>query len=511
MRLTLCLPVVTCVSVFTAACIERSPVAPQAVRSLNASRTLLPQLSHPNREKYRDAGFHPATGSSGTAVVSTRALVNKSGVTTLDVTTGSFDAAGPGSLLSVQVKGLTPSGKLAFTATYSSLAGSAASLELPSAPRGIALQVQALVQGANGSRSNVVDVADVVHYAPDLAATRLRVPDQAPISVPVNIQATIQERNGDVGARADCVLYVDGIAADRANGIWVDAGGTVDCYMTHVFGEQRNYAVEIRVENVVPGDFDDASNRVSRSIAIVPPSGVAAFGFAAQAAVEDAWWRSVSTFITGDGIEETWDQTYHVSGPLQYSSASALLPRTLTFPITLHGTMSTNGTTVNVMDRTYDTPDRVDDQGSCASTYDVPTGSATYLCAYTGGYLSGYTWLQYDGGGGAEVHYLTQSYVTSWDPSGQLNARWIYEDYWDSRPMPTWGSDFTVWLSLQGADDAVPSVAQLTVPLEPWEWRADYSGGDCSTLGNLGCYEAHFHDVGVLGYASWGEWPPYVP
>ena len=29
MRLTLCLPVVTCLSVFTAGCIERSPVAPE--------------------------------------------------------------------------------------------------------------------------------------------------------------------------------------------------------------------------------------------------------------------------------------------------------------------------------------------------------------------------------------------------------------------------------------------------------------------------------------------------
>jgi hypothetical protein len=164
------------------------------------------------------------------------------------------------------------------------------------------------------------------------------------------------------------VLYVDGIAADRADGIWTDAGGTVDCYMTHAFSEQRSYAVELRVENVLPGDFDDASNTVSRSIAIVPPSSLAAFGFTAQSDMEDAWWRSVSTFTTWEGVEETWDQTYHVSGPIQYSSASALLPRTLTFPITLHGTMSSNGTTVNVMDQTYETADYVDwQQGRVAA------------------------------------------------------------------------------------------------------------------------------------------------
>jgi len=510
MRPSLYLSVVACLSMFGAACVERNPVAPRPRTSLNASRATLEQRSHPNSEKYRDAGFHPATGRSGTAVVSTRALLNKAGVTTLDVTTGTFDAAGPGSLISVVVKGFTPSGRLGFTKTYTGLTGSAASVVLPAAPRGMVLQVQAMVQGADGPRITVVNVADVVHYGPELVAAYLHLPDQAPNGVPVNIQATIEERNGDVGARADCVLYVDGSAADRADGIWVDAGGTVDCFMTHVFGEQRNYAVELRLENVVPGDFDGANNAVSRAIAIIPPNGLGFFGVTAQADMEDDWWRGVSTLTTADGIEETWDQTYHVSGPIQAGDASALIPRTLTFPITLHGTMSTNGAIVNAMDQTYETPDYTDDQGSCANTFDFSTGSATYLCAYTGGYLAGYTWLQYDAGG-AQVHYLTESYVTFWDPDGQLNARWRYEDYWDSRPMTTWGSDFTIWVSLQGADDASPSAAQMTVPLNPWEYRADYSGGDCSTLGNLGCYEAHFHAVGVLGYGAWGEWPPYVP
>jgi hypothetical protein len=114
MRVALYLSV-ACVSVFAAACTERSPLAPPHPRamSLNANRTLLPQLSHPNSEKYRDAGFHAATSRSGTAVVSTRALLHKAGGTTLDVTTGTFDATGPGSLVSVQVKGFTPS-KRAF-------------------------------------------------------------------------------------------------------------------------------------------------------------------------------------------------------------------------------------------------------------------------------------------------------------------------------------------------------------------------------------------------------------
>ncbi|HYX83049.1 MAG TPA: hypothetical protein VE714_11690 [Gemmatimonadales bacterium] len=511
MRLSHYLFVVTCLSLFGAACSERSPVAPRPRMSLNASLTTLVSRSHPNSEKYRDAGFQPAIGRSGTAVVSTRALVDKAGVTTLDVTTGTFDAAGPGSLVSLQVKGFTPSGSLGFTKTYTGLTGSAASLELPAAPRGMALQLQALVQSAAGPRTDVVNVADVVRYRPDLAATHLYLPDQAPSSVPVNIQATIQERNGDVGARADCVLYVDGIAADRADGIWIDAGGTVDCYMAHVFPEQRNYALEMRVENVQPGDFDAANNAVSRSIAIIQPSGLGFFGLTAQSAMEDDWWRYVYTFTTWEGVEETWDQTYHLSGPLQYASVQALIPRSLAFPIALHGTMRTNNGTVNILEQTIETADYLDYlQAYCSFTYDVATGSGTYVCVYTGGYLNGYTSIQYDAGG-ADVHYLTESYVTFWDASGQLNARWIYGDYWDSRPMVTYGADFTGSLSVQGANDLEPASAQMTVQLQPWELRADFGGGDCSALGNVGCYEAHFHSVGVLGYGSWGEWPPYVP
>lgn len=61
----------------------------------------------------------------------------------------------------------------------------------------------------------------------------------------------------------------------------------------------------------------------------------------------------------------------------------------------------------------------------------------------------------------------------------QLFARLVSD--WDPQRPPdlasTWSTDFPVWLSLQGADDAVPSEAQMTVPLEPWDLRADYSGG----------------------------------
>ena len=511
MRVFVQVSAIACASVFVAACIDRTPVAPPPVGSLTASVTQLQERSHPNSQKYRDRGFHPASGSAGAATVSTRALLDKSGMTEVEVTTGTFeDPAGappaPGALSKVQVKAFTPSGDLAFTTNYTGLSGGSARFPFANLPHGATVQVQTLV-GEADARTDVVTLRDVVHLRPDLVAARIDAPAQAPLGAAVNLQGFIREGNGEVGARADCVLYVDGTAVDRASGIWVDAAGIVACAMTHVFTEARSYALELRVENVRPGDFDDANNGVSSSITIAS-SGVDYFGLAAQSYQSDGWWRSVSTLTTAEGIEETWDQTYHVSGPNQSASAAAIVQRVLTTPITLRGAMSTNGVTLGAIEHTYETLEWIDwRQAYFGSQYDFATGTATYVSVYPDGSVPGYTWVQYDCGG-ADVRYHTESYVTYWDPSGQLNARWIYEDYSDTRPMVTYGPDFSASLSIQGADDVAPVAGQLTVQLEPVEFRFDFSSGDCSTLpGSPDCFEFHSHSVGVLGYGGYGSWP----
>jgi len=48
-------------------------------------------LTYPNSRKYRDAGFHPATASAGSATISSRALLGRSGTTDVEITTGTFD------------------------------------------------------------------------------------------------------------------------------------------------------------------------------------------------------------------------------------------------------------------------------------------------------------------------------------------------------------------------------------------------------------------------------------
>ncbi len=82
----------------------------------------------------------------------------------------------------------------------------------------------------------------------------------------------------------------------------------------------------------------------------------------------------------------------------------------------------------------------------------------------------------------------------------------------DSAPMVTLGPDFSGRLSVQGANDAQPTTAQATVQFEPVDLRFDWVDPACSTTpASPGCFEPHDHLVGVMGYVSYGEWPPYTP
>src|SRR6266516_5384177 len=252
--------------------------------------------------------FAAASMLACAAVFTARALLDKSGTTDVEVTTVTFDEGPtPGMLTRVQIKAFTPSGTLAFTDTYD---GSSATATFPytTLPHGTALQVQSLVDGTGDQRTDVVTVGTAVYFRPDLVASRLEAPAGAPIGAAVNLQGFIVERNGEVGARADCERYVDRTDADRANAIWVDAAGNVACAMTHVFTESRTYSLELRVENVRPGDFDDTNNSVTTSITIALPNGLAAYGLQAWAVTDTGWWHAVSTLTRLDGVVETWDQ-----------------------------------------------------------------------------------------------------------------------------------------------------------------------------------------------------------
>jgi hypothetical protein len=466
-------------------------------------------VSYPNSQKYRDVGFHPATGRSGSSAIAVRALLGRSGSTDVEVTTGNFDDGSTAGLLaSVQLKGFSHAGQLAFVRNFTNLTSGSASFPYAGLSRGTPVQVQAVVRSLDGTRSDVVTVSDAVHMRPDLTPLELDGPAGAPLGAPVNFHGFIMERLGDLGARASCVLYVDGVEAARADNIWVDAGGTVDCAMTHRFTETGAHTLAFAVENVVPGDYDAANNRVTTSIKVVEPNNFSAYSIYASDELDQVNYRVVSLLTLLDGTIEKWDQTYTITGPHQYASVTGVIPRSLAFPMRFQGEMSTNGATFNTIDFTQATGDFVDwEPGYCAYTAAFNGGPEIFVCVYTGGYLNGYTYVQYDWWG-ADVRYHTDSYVTSWDPSGQLLERYVVDDYSQIGPMVTFGPDFTIHLNIWGAGDTVPAVASGTIPLSPFTADLNLSDPSCLTVPvPITCYEDHFHITGNQGYFDYGAWP----
>lgn len=227
-------------------------------------------LFHPNAEKYADNGSHPVTGRSGSAVVQSRALLAKDNSTLVEATTGTLDgAAGAGNFRHVSV---TPSINSVndTTVVYNNLkAGGYWSHTYTGLAHNQSVRVDTNVTDLD-PRTDVVTTIDTVKKRPDLS-TDITGPAKAYRNRPVNFVAHVRELNGDVGARADCVLSVDGSPVDRAQAIWVDAGGFVACSFTATFAALGNHQVNVNVGNVVPGDWDLSNNTASTTIQIVDP------------------------------------------------------------------------------------------------------------------------------------------------------------------------------------------------------------------------------------------------
>ncbi|MGI9076946.1 MAG: hypothetical protein ACR2G6_06385 [Gemmatimonadaceae bacterium] len=141
----------------------------------------------------------------------------------------------------------------------------------PSLSRGDQIQVQANIRGIDAKRTDVVTVTASTARRPDIAVVSVTGPEESAPHGAVTFTATVSEINGDVGARSNCVLSIDGADVDQANGIWVDAGGTVSCMFTHVFDAPGTYSVAIAAVGVNPADWDAANNSAARSITVTQP------------------------------------------------------------------------------------------------------------------------------------------------------------------------------------------------------------------------------------------------
>jgi len=290
-----------------------------------------PGTRHSLVEKYSDQGAKPAHGRAGNAQLSARALVGMDGNARIDVNTADFDGgAATGTLQKVQVK-LFNGGKLLATDNYNNLGGTTAGFDYPNLLRGSHVVLQANVKSG---RAEVVSLETTVMRRPDLAPLDLVVPDNAAAFATLPVTAYVSEKNGDVGARFTCQLFIDDVPAGEIPGAWVDAGSSVACRFMPNFGSPGEKRVSVRVAGVTPSDYDTSNNALETTVNVTPQPFDSADGryywhTGAGGTKYWTWWASFgqrsdwfsdvqefSEFSQSYGAEATVKGRYPVEGTL---------------------------------------------------------------------------------------------------------------------------------------------------------------------------------------------------
>ena len=338
-----------------------------------------------NSVKYRDAGAKPATGRSGSAAIEARALRGQN-ETTIEVTTGRLDGsvAPAGKLDKVQVKVFNGHGDVVVTDNYrkGALNGATGSFTYDWVARGQKVQVQANVSGIDPNRTDVVTVSSNAALRPDLTVSDITAVNQAYLGASIDIAALVREKNGDLGARANCVLKIDGAVADHADGIWVDAGDAVTCEFRQTFTTLGTKQIEVSVTNVAPADYDTTNNSKTATIEIVNP----------HVAVP-VWYDVMANDFTEDQVSHNTDhQQFDAYDPAYsnwvydsdnyfrnhqhniYLQADLNSSVTLTFPVTIESSLTNDGQLFSFPSFTIDAPNYTFSypgfSGSCGEAYE---------------------------------------------------------------------------------------------------------------------------------------------
>lgn len=103
------------------------------------------------------------------------------------------------------------------------------------------------------------------------AFSRIIGPEIARLGRSIPFVVFFYEKNGDVGAKLDCVLSVDGVEAQRTTDVVVAAGRLGRCEFRHTFDTLGLHALTVTLGNVVPGDFNNLNNVVSSEVTIIGP------------------------------------------------------------------------------------------------------------------------------------------------------------------------------------------------------------------------------------------------
>lgn len=443
------------------------------------SRATARRAAIPNDVKYRDAGHKPATGRSGGAEITVRALLGRDGTTDLEVYTGGLGGTGPGELKKVQLKLFDTTGVQLATTNYNGLRTRSAVFALHGLVRDMRFQVQANVQGADGPRTGVVTVADVVKLRPDLAVSSLSAAPTALVGLPTTITAVVQELNGDVGARADCVLDVNGTPVDSAAGIWVDAGGTVSCAFAHAFAMPGTFTVRARVVRADPGDFDPGNDSASRTIVVVREVPFTSFSASARSATQSQSTEYSWDVTTGGrGWREAGSMRNTYSGATQNAYFEAFIRHALAFPAALLSDVAVSQETSGKMvhSAAYDQLAADDStigasSGRWCAEREAGAGIVASLsvCSYRstfGAETTWYTRVVYEWRAGDVTYFSgTQRLLMCWYPYQCTpgSYSWNTTDHEVTGRLVTFGADYTIRVALTTGTERF--TARVVIPI----------------------------------------------
>jgi len=498
---------------FVAACSD-GPTSPQLHPQLGSAGSRSGGAGTPNVQKYRDSGIKPATGRSGAAAITAIAAANLTGQTLLEVRSfRNGDLTAPlGSIVKLQVKAFAPSGQLLFTTTYNNLAANPFTASYTGLVPGVTFQVQANVRGIDGRRTDVVTAVGVpLVRAPDVAVTGVTAPVSALAGMPTVVSATVAELNGDLGARADCVLYVDGAEADRAGGIWVDAGDVVSCAFTTTFTTVGNRALDVRAETVSPADYNRSNNAASASVQVIAPSTsptAPAVSYSASASdlvftVRDSFMTRW-TFVPSGQLFQLIESDRDESGRMQEAAFNATIGTAVGFPLTRVELAQASGGRLLHSAR-YD--DLAADPGSGSGASCVVRGLGTgvefYMCAHRIGFTA-LTYLRHAG----TVTYLSFDYTSFWN-----GATYDEDTYVDNGSItvgtvvpfgPTYTFDVKVTdgSTLYALGAEVPLGPVATSDIEPEQCDTFRATIPPSTYDAYTCVSFSYIAAGVGGAAS---------
>jgi hypothetical protein len=237
-------------------------------------------------------GQHGAgASSSSSGSLAARSLINRDGTADFEATTGMLDSASPapGRLERLDLQMYDSSGALLVAQSYSSGDGYLGS-RLPGVRRGDPFRVEAVLTLPGMSSSQSASVQGLSHLRPDLAFDIIGPehglgnggiigpehvgiigPEHATLNNAVHISSRVIEMNHDVGAVADCQLFVDGVLVLVQTDVAVPAGGSADCRLDWTFTSLGVHTVTLTLGNVKPGDWDYSNNSATDTISIIGP------------------------------------------------------------------------------------------------------------------------------------------------------------------------------------------------------------------------------------------------